>query len=511
MKPTPDLFNLIKSLTKHEKRYVTLFLSSGFYTNNKSSLQLFKGISRQSSLNEAALKKQAGKSAARFSAEKNKLFDLVLESLMFLYRDSLPERRITRNRWRAWILFQKGLPAAAWKCFHKARTMAKAYEFFPHLGLLAYHENHAARIAPENAFFSAEKFHARDSELLRALNTDLVLHTLFTEIFDLYKRYGNDARQVDAHLERIIAHPLLNALPKPASFSAVMSQLEIRGLYYSLKNNYSEAYRCYHEMTTLAEKSKIHLEANYGRYCNALASELMYAVLMREYPAIPSLVQKIRKAGEGMLAYFSYDNDFNDFAAIALYELISWRNCANATTGSAMLVKMEKQFLQYRQQLSNTLTIGMLFLFGTYHFYLGNLKKALHYLNELIDSTAIEIAPHFQCMARMVKLLLHYDLGHYDLLPSLCQSTMRLLRKNNRLGPFEKELLSFCNKSAEGENKAALNSFLLAANKYAPRYYSYGAWSDFDFSAWAESHAKNKPLAQLIAVKEFKTAKKPKS
>jgi tetratricopeptide (TPR) repeat protein len=500
MKPTPDLFKLVKSLTKNEKRYVTLFLNSGLYSNNKNSLLLFKAISKQEQFDEVVLKKQLGKIAAtRFSAEKNKLFDLILESLMFLYRDALPERRVVRNRLRAWFLFQKGLISPARKYLQKTQLMAQENEFFPHLALLAYHENWMARVASvEEGHFSQEKFHKRDQELLQGLSEDLVLHTLYTELLDLEKRSGNNAKPAVDELERLMKNPLLDPSVKLIGFTARMSRLEILRLYHSMKNNHREAYGYCRQVTAAFESSKIYLDQNYGRYCNMLGNQLMHAVLMRENNELPFLIQKMRKAYKTMLHYFNYDVAYNEFLGIHLPELISLRNRADAITGPSLLAQLEKDFLLYRPQLHDAMIVGFYFLFGTYHFYLGNLKKALHHFNDLIDSTDPEIGEHFQCMARLVKLLLHYDLGHYDLLPSLAQSAMRMLKKKERFGPLEKELLSFFLKPIESENKVALEKLLLMIRKHAPGYYSYGMWCDFEFEAWVKSHLGNKSLRELI-------------
>jgi hypothetical protein len=510
MKPTPDLFNLVKSLNKQEKRHVTLFLASGFYKNNKNSLLLFKAITRQTNFDDEALKRQLPKPLVkRFSAEKNKLFDLVLESMIFLYRDSMAERTVTRNRLRSWFLFQKGLRPLGWKYFHKAKATATKYEFFPHLLALAYIENHETRVASAaDSFFSKEKFAERDLKIIQPIGDDLILHTLFTEMIELQKRAGTNKRSVEAQVEKIMKHPLVRSTKKLPAFSSTMSRLDIRAIYYAMKNNHRQAYTCFAEQAEAIERSKVPIDQNYVRYCNVLSNQLMHAVLSRKYDVVPALALKLKKVNAGIRNYFSYDVAYNDFIGVHLYELISWKNQADTKTGLQLLVRLEKDFAHYRPLMRDTLIIGFLFLFATYHFYLGNLKKALQHLNDFVDTTDPATGQNFQCMTRMVKLLLHYDLGHYDLLPSLAQSTMRLLKKNDWYGPFEKELLAFCMKSGEGENKAALNSFLSAATKHAPRYYSYGAWSDFDFSAWAESHVKNKPLAQLVSEKEVKMSKK---
>lgn len=502
MKPTPDLFNLVKSLNKNEKRYVTLFLNSGLYKNNKNSLQLFRAISRQEMFDEESLKKQLGKSfAKRFSAEKNQLFDLILESLMFLYRDAIPERKIVRNRFRSWLLFHKGLRPLGWKYFHKAQTQAEQYENFAQLALLAYQENHEMRLGSVNdPHYSSEKAHHRDKIVLDALNENLVLHTLFTEMIDVQKYVGQDIDTVTAHLERIMQHPLMDAKRKLNSFSSTTSRFEIRALYYSMQGNHKEAFACFGEVVSGIEKSQANLEQNYPRYCHALSNQLLHAAVMRDYEVMPALAQKRKKASDN-LNYFSYDKELAEFMGIHLYEIIAWKNRADTNKGGAMLLQVEKEFAHYRPQLRDTFIIGMLFVLGAYHFYLGNLKKALHHFNDLVDSTDPEVGQNFQCMSRLVKLLLHYDLGHFDLLPSLVQSTTRMLQKKGHFGSFEKELLTFFKKPIEGEDRKGMEKLLPLIRKYAPGYYSYGAWCDFEFEAWVESHLKNKSFAQLIAAK----------
>jgi hypothetical protein len=508
MKATPDLFNFIKSLNKFEKRYVTLFLSSGVYKNSKNSLTLFKAISKQKEFDEAALKKQFAKSfGKRLSAEKNKLFDLVMESILFLYRDSLVERRMVRNRLRAWILFHKGLKPLGWKYLQKSKAMAEEYENFAQLVQVAYMENNEMRLASAaDIEFSPEKFRERNQSVLQSLSDDLTLHTFFTDMIDIQKRSSSNLPSAAARLENIMTDPLMDPKRELTAFTSNMCRLEIRALYYSMKNNHRESYNCFAEQVSLIEKSQTYLTQNYPRYSNALSNQLLQAVLMREYSILPALIQKRKKALEGQ-NYFSYDLSLIEFTAIRFYELLSWRNRADQASGAAMLTQLEKDFIRYRSQLRDTSILGMLYVFGCYHFYLGNLKKALTHFNDIIESVDVEIGQNFQCMARLVKLLLHYDLKHYDLLPSLIQSTTRLLTKNGKLGPFEQELLSFCRKSVEGENKVALSLFLSAAKKLAPGYYTYGAWSDFEFEAWAESHVKNKSFAQLIHGKETRPAK----
>lgn len=515
MKATADLFNLVQSLSKYEKRYVTLFLTSGLYSTNKKSLTLFRAISKQQEFDDEALKKQLGKPfASRFSAEKNKLTELVIESMLFLYRDSTPERRILRSRMRSWLFFHKGFYAAGWKYFHKARKAAEQADAFGPLTLLAYQENFEVRRASlEDKPFNRAKAEERDRKLVDSLREDLTLHTLFTELLDIQKRHGSELQAAGPELAQLIKHPLLRPGYKPATFSATMSRLEIRALYYSMKGKSREACRCYAEQVAVIEKSPARLDQHYNRYCNALSNQLMHAVFMRDYAVVPALVQKLLRATKGLLRYFTYDIRYNEFIGTRLFELIAYRDQGDTAAGPLLLKQLEKEFAHYRGQLRDTLVVGILFLFGTYYYYLGNLKKALHYLNELINSTPLETGQNFQCMTRLVKMLLHYELGHYDLLPSLGQSVTRLLKQKKLLGPFEKELLVILQQTANGMDKMQLKKLTAVIQKHAPGYYTYGAWCGFEFEAWIISRNSGSDFAGCVAAgqlqqKEKKTRRK---
>ncbi|HEU4717229.1 MAG TPA: hypothetical protein VFU15_05330 [Bacteroidia bacterium] len=503
MKPAPDLFNLVHSLDKFEKRYVTLFLSSGFYRNNKSSLALFRAISRQKEFDETALKKQLGRSVtARFSAEKNKLFDLILESMFFLYRDSSPERKIVRERLRAWFLFQKGLKQAGWKYFHRAVRLAESYEITPQLAMLAYQQNQEVRLsAAEDALFSSAEFHRRDERLTRGLSEDLVLHTLFTEMIQVQKHHGEYTPAAEKEFRAILRHPLLKPSRKLISFSAQMSRIEIRSLYYSMRGDHDKAYECFVELIAAMETSETYIHRMYVRYVNALSNQLMHAVLSHRYEVVPGLVEKTMEANRGILDYFSYDIVYNEIIGIRLFELVAYKNRADTAKGPAMMEYLEKMFARYRPQMRDTLVVGYLFLFGVYHFYLGDRKKALLHLNDLVDSTGMEAGLNFQCMARLVRLVIFYELGDAELVNSQCQSVQRLLRKHGRLGAFEQALLVFLRKTVTQSGRPATQKLLSLAHRLAPGSYSYGAWSDFEFGSWLKSRIEKRPLRELIAAR----------
>jgi|GEM_PF-5327446 len=503
MKPTRDLFDLVKSLAKNEKRYVSLYLSAGLHGSNKSSLRLFRALSKQETYDDALLKKQVGKAvAARFSSEKNKLFDLILESMLLYYRDSTVERKLARMRFQASFLFQKKLQSLGWRHLRKAIALSEADEVFTMRLQLAYMENLETRRSSDAAAHAQpETYPARDEKILQVLHDDLTLHTLYTRMIDLERRYGSisGSQEAAALVNAVMQHPLMDPARKLDAFTSQISRLETRAVCCTMSGDTRKAYECLQEQVALYEKDPAHIGQNYGRYCDALQNHLMYAVQLGEYDTFEKLLPKVRAAVEGVKKYVSYDTDYLDFIALQLLELTVYKNKADTDRGPAFLVQVEKRFRQYRPRMREAKQLEFLYHIGTYHFYLGDLKKALAFYNEIIDSGSNETAQHVQDMLRLVKLLLHFDLGHAELLDSLGQSAKRLLGKHGRLGDFEKMLLAFFRSAAGGKSKAAFRELHAGIRKLAPGIYGYTADCGFHFEAWAEGRSRDQPLHLLVA------------
>lgn len=494
MKPKSDLFDLVKRLSKNEKRYVTLFLSTTLHGGNTNSLQLFRAVSKQKTYDEAQLKKQLSKSiVSRFSAEKNKLFELILDSMLLYYRDTPLDKKAVNIRYHAVFLFQKQLRTPAWRYFHKAETLAGEYEMLLSQIALAYYENiEIRRSSKGEAPFDPEKYYARNAKLVAAVADDLTLHTIFTEIIELEKRYGtvSESREAAAQLERIIRHPLLDRSRKSEAFSSKMLRLEIHAVYHTMRNEEQPAYDCFREEVALLETKRSNIEQNYGRYCDALLNLIQHAIRLRDYETFRQQLGKARAVLQGLKKYVSMDVAYLDFTSLQKFELMAYIYTQDTDRGPAFLAHYEKQFRQYRSQMKVHHVIGISFLIGTYHFQLGNLKKALAAFNHLIDDTSTDVAQNYQCMVRVIKVLLHYDLGHADLLPSLVATATRLLRKQGRFGKTEQVVLGFFGKHSGPVSKAQWKQLLAAVKKSGTTILKYGSWCEFDLEDWITAKTK---------------------
>ncbi len=123
----PPLFELIKSLSKAEKRLFMLESARYSSKSNKGYLEVYKLLDKQSVYDEKQLKKKFANTptAKRLPQLKNYLYNLILKILIKFNAQKSIDFEIIELLQGIDILFTKGLYKQAKKLLVKAKKLAK--------------------------------------------------------------------------------------------------------------------------------------------------------------------------------------------------------------------------------------------------------------------------------------------------------------------------------------------------------------------------------------------------
>jgi hypothetical protein len=120
----------------------------------------------------------------------------------------------------------------------------------------------------------------------------------------------------------------------------------------------------------------------------------------------------------------------------------------------------------------------------------GEYKEANLYLNILLNLPQLSVRKDIELYARMLNLLVHYELGNYDLLEYLIKSTYRFLINMKNVFGFEKAVINFLRKlSSVNTDKQLLENLELLKSemqmlqnnpleKNAMLYFDFPSWID---------------------------------
>ena len=125
MSPGKDLFNLIRSLSKTEQRYISLSLKQDA---EKNYARLFSVIASQDSYDEKAVKQSF--KTEHFAFTKNYLHNLILKLLRNYYSDSNISVSLLNKLIDVEVLIEKGFYKAAFKRTKSVIVLARENELF---------------------------------------------------------------------------------------------------------------------------------------------------------------------------------------------------------------------------------------------------------------------------------------------------------------------------------------------------------------------------------------------
>ena len=128
MKPSTELHDLIKSLTKSEKRFFKLH--SSLQAGDKNYLRIFDSIDKQKVYDEEAIKKQFANERfiKHLPSEKNHLYKLILKALRSYHAESSISGTLKQEIKNIEILYQKALYVECNKLLHRAKRIARDNE-----------------------------------------------------------------------------------------------------------------------------------------------------------------------------------------------------------------------------------------------------------------------------------------------------------------------------------------------------------------------------------------------
>jgi hypothetical protein len=143
----------------------------------------------------------------------------------------------------------------------------------------------------------------------------------------------------------------------------------------------------------------------------------------------------------------------------------------------------------------NSLRIGMKgyieYLFAYAAFAIGDHGTSLAWLGRILNARGRGLAIDVQCYARLLNLIVHYELDNLELLVYLIPSVKRYLKARNRLFAFERCLLQLVGRLAVASGQADKRDILSQARDEARRFrndrFESQAFSHFDLLAWIDA------------------------
>ncbi|HMN04416.1 MAG TPA: hypothetical protein PKD45_01715 [Flavobacteriales bacterium] len=504
MKPSTELFDLIKSLTKSEKRFFKLH--SSLQSGEKNYLRIFDAVDKQREYDEEAIKKQFAKETfvRHFPSEKNHLYKLILKALRAFHAESSTTGVLKQHINNIEILFGKALYEEANKMLQRAKKIARDHErFYLWYELLAWE-----KMLLEEAYQSGNFTNDLDALIeeedmvlgkLRNLATYNVLYSKINYVF----RSGGYVRTDEEHalVEEISGHPLIKGKNTALSSRASTICHYTQGFCYWARRDWATSYAKFLRVREILDGHPLLKKDLPKRYVRTLYYLIQCEIELGDHAHVREDIRKLRELPDSP-GFGDTDIRLLVFCNSFLSELRYHDRVGDHAKGVQLEAKVEEGMAYWGARLPKEYELEFYFLLSTVNFGAGRMSRALHWLNKVLNDPEPMLRQDIFTYARLFNLVVHYELGNYDLLEYIVRSTQRYLSKRQRAYGVEAALIEHVKKLARSTTPAAkqalfaslrdqLDALMKDPNEGTVLKY-------FNICAWVDSKLADKPYSEVV-------------
>lgn len=510
MKPSNELYDLIKSLTKSEKRFFKLH--SALQSGEKNYLRIFDAIDRQKAYDEEAIKQQFAKETfiRHFPSEKNHLYKLILKALRAYHAESSVSGLLKQHLNNIEILFSKALYSEATKILHRAKKIARDHERYYYLFELLSWEKMLIEEAFQSGNFTSdlEALIKEEDKVLEKLHNLATYHVLYAKINYVFRSDGY-VRTEEEHtiVEEISDHPLIKGKNTALSSRASTICHYTQGFCYWAKQDWPTSYAKFQRAKEILDKHPLLKKDLPKRYVRILYYLIQCEIELAEFGHAREHIAKLRELSTKP-GFGDIDIKLLVFSNSYLSEL----RLLDRIGEHAKAVKLEEPLLQGMAHLGAKVPkeyeLEFYFLLSKVHFGAGNMSRSLYWLNKVLNDPEPALRQDIFTYARLFNLVVHYELGNFELLEYIVRSTQRFLSKRHRAYGVEAAMIDHIKKLARTSSPEAkqtlfislrtkLDDLMKDPNEGTVLKY-------FDITAWVNSKVEDIPFTEEVKVRAKK-------
>jgi tetratricopeptide (TPR) repeat protein len=499
MIPTDDLFQLIKSMSKSEKRFFKLY--SGAQKKDKKYVLLFSAIEKQKSYDEKKLRTIFSKEnfTKQFPVAKSDVYTMVLKNLSLFHSSRTLDFKLREALNQMEVLFFKGLFDQCLKIIKRQKKIAEQSQKYSILIEILRWERRIWSLLHDNLSTlvkCAEENAAILQELLSLNKHQLMVTKVWLKVNKRGKaRVPKEKKEFQALFD---TH--LGKVPVDKGWETQWQYWISVFMYYRAVGNYKKAYDAIKNAIVAIESIPVIIKEEVHKYITTLGN---VALVLQELGRTEECFYYTRK-----LRSFVQQKEFSFYLKIQTRALILAYSIeldvfiANGTIDEAirLVPSFEKIFEEYGNEISEYHKVGIYQEIASTFIIAGNYKKALTWINKTLNgfSDRLDLQP----AARLMNIIIHYELGNIHTLDTIIHSTEHFLKRKEKLYEFEKNILNNLKKLQYSNDMITRSKTLQHMKKSIKEIFSdeYGkiALEYFDISVWIESKLQNKPMSELL-------------
>lgn len=504
MKPSIELFKLVKSLTKSEKRFFKM--SSSLQSGDKNYLKIFDLIDKQEEYDEEEIKKTFKNEVfiKHLPSEKNHLYKLILKSLRSFYSEQSISSILKQELKNVEILYNKALYKECEKFVARAKLLAEEYEKFYYWFELISWQKRLLEEAYEEGEFSTnlDKLIAEEELVIAKLRNLAEYQIVYSKINLIFRSGGFTRNEKERKIVDDIAdYHLIKGKNTAISTRASSMCYYIKGLCAATNRNFEASFQFFNRTREILDNNPKIKEDSQQRYVMTLLHLLRCYIDSKDYDHAQDLISEIRALPE-IKAFNSLDLFVKIVSNTFNHELKMLLKMGDFGKAISILPEIDKQFSLYEDKISKEQELYLLYNKAYSYFGVGEYKKSLSFLIEVLNDNEQNLRQDIYSFSRILNLLIHFELENYDYLEYIIKSTNRYLSKYEKDYKVEDVIIKFVRKLSKTSNNVVQLEIFEQMNKeinlLLTDHQEQIILEYFDIQAWISSKLNNSSFLKEV-------------
>lgn len=501
---TDDLIQLIKSLTRAEKRHFRLFVGRNQASEELLFLQLFDFLDKYKEYDEELiLKKLPAIKKSQLSNLKAHLYKQLLISLRLLNKTHVEDIQIREMIDYAKVLYDKGLYRPSLDMLDKAKVRALRGKYYAlALEIVEFEKHIESQYITRSIEGRADELTAEAIRINKILSDTNQLSNLALQMYGLYLKVGYVSNEKDLFYAReFFRSKLPNVNFQELDFFGKIHFCQSYIWYYHLAQDFPMSYRYARKWVDLFNEEPELKQLNVPLYLKGLHHLLNASFNLLYYEQFEKTLNE--------LYFFSNEYNISDNKNVeALYFLFKFnhtlkKHFLEGTFSEGIKIVPELTYLIEEDTYNWDDHRIMLFYYriACLYFGSGDNEKAIDYLNLIINQKNPDYRADIQCYSRILNLIAHFELGNAQLVEYQVKSVYRFLSKMEELLAVHQEIFRFIRRTPHMRASEMKQEFINLKEKLIKLQdhpYEKRAFLYLDIISWLESKIENRPLQDIV-------------
>ncbi len=498
------LFELIKSLTKAEKRNFKLYANRISQNEESKFVRLFDIIDQLKEYNEdTILQKGPEIKAGQLSNLKGHLYKQILTSLRLNHISQNIDIQIRESIDYARILYNKGLYRQSLRTLDRIKHKAiEEKQHLLHSEIVDFEKMIESQYITRSIETRSEELTDESQAVNKIVSRASELSNLALSLYGLYLKVGYVRNAQDYELVR---NYYQSNLPKYSledlSFFEKLYLFQSKIWYFYMIQDFPNCYRYAQYWVGLFDDQPEMIKKQMDLYIKGLHNLQLALFNSRSFEKHIEVVARL----DALRTNDDFDFTENNRILLFLYSYLGKINSfflkGDFSEGLPLVPVFEKELKHFQDKLDDHWLLLYYYKVACLYFGSGDNKTTIAYLNKIINHRDLNLREDIHCFARILSLIAHFEMGNADLVDYQVKSVYRFLAKRDNLQKMQQEIFRFLRKLPRVVPAEIRNEFIklkdrlieISSDPFERRPFLY-----LDIISWLESKIEGKSVQHII-------------